>query len=181
MLRVVVDTSSLVSYVLTRGEIMRRVMAHWQAEAFMLITSPATLGELRAVLARPAIQRLSVVPLIAYAEGIEHFSYPVPGHVAVSACRDPQDDKFLACALEGEAHYLVSSDRDLLDMRIYQHVAIVNPGQFLVALELYPLLPEVLAARFTQETLAEIHANIPLEPGTAGRLRQVLSVNTDSH
>ena len=62
MLRVVLDTSSLVSYVLTRGDIMRRVIAHWRANRYVLLSSPQTRAELAAVLARPQIRRLATAP-----------------------------------------------------------------------------------------------------------------------
>ena len=118
MLRVVIDTSSLVSFVLTQGEIMSRVVAQWRAGAFVLLSSPATRAELAGVLTRPAIQQLAVAPLDELVHGLERFSEHVPGKLDLSgACRDPKDDKFLACAVEGHAHYVVSSDRDLLDMR----------------------------------------------------------------
>lgn len=42
MLRAVLDTSSLVSYILTRGEIMRRVIGHWRANHYVLLSSPQT-------------------------------------------------------------------------------------------------------------------------------------------
>jgi putative PIN family toxin of toxin-antitoxin system len=32
----------------------------------------------------------------------------------VRECRDPKDDKVLELALNGEAHYIISGDRDLL-------------------------------------------------------------------
>jgi len=148
MLRVVIDTSSLVSYVLTWGELMSRIVAHWRAGDFTLLSSPATRAELAGVLARPAIRQLATAPLDELVQGLERFSEHVPGALEISgACRDPKDDKFLACAVEGDAHYLVSSDRDLLDMRRHRDVAIVNPGQFLLALELYPMEARALAAR----------------------------------
>lgn len=53
MLRIVIDTSSLVSYVLTKGEIMQRVIAHWRAGAFTVLSSSETLAELAEVLSRP--------------------------------------------------------------------------------------------------------------------------------
>jgi hypothetical protein len=110
-------------------------------------------------------------------QGLERFSVHVPGTLDLSgACRDPMDDKFLARAVEGRAHYLVSSDRDLLEMRRYQDVAIVNPGQFLLALELYPLDAEALAARFGRHVLADIQASVPLEPRTAARVGAALMV-----
>ena len=175
MLRVVIDTSSLVSYVLTRGELMRRVIAHWQADAFILLSSPATQAELAGVLARPAIRRLAAAPPDELVQGLERFSELVPGASNLShACRDPKDDKFLACAVEGKAHYLVSSDRDLLDMRYYQDVAIVSPGQFLLGLELYPMGVTAMTNRFSRDVLADIQATVPLEPGTAARVAQAL-------
>jgi putative PIN family toxin of toxin-antitoxin system len=176
VLRVVVDTSSLVSYVLTQGDLMRRVVAHWRAGTFTLLSSPATRAELAGVLARPAIRQMAVAPLDQLARGVERFSVHVPGSLNLSgACRDPKDDKFLACAVEGGAHYLVSSDRDLLDMRHYRDVAIVNPGQFLLALELYPMEAAAMASRFSSDVLVEIQAHVPLEPGTAARVAEAVA------
>jgi putative PIN family toxin of toxin-antitoxin system len=175
VLRVVIDTSSLVSYVLTRGELMRRVVTHWRAGAFTVLSSPATRAELAAVLARPAIRELSAAPLDDLVQGLERFTEHVPGRLDLSsACRDPKDDKFLACAGEGKAHYLVSSDRDLLEMRHYQDVAIVNPGQFLLALELHSMDVAAMAARFSHDVLASIQVSVPLEPETAKRVVEAI-------
>jgi putative PIN family toxin of toxin-antitoxin system len=176
VLRVVIDTSSLVSYVLTQGKLMSRVVTHWRAGAFTLLSSTDTRAELAGVLARPAIQQLATAPLDELVRGLERFSEHVPGPLDLSgACRDPKDDKFLACAVEGGAHYLISSDRDLLDMRRYRDVAIVNPGQFLLALELYAMGTTAMAARFAREVLADIQAAIPLEPETAARVAEALA------
>jgi len=177
LLRIVIDTCSLVSYVLTRGELMRRIIAHWRADSFAVLSSSATRAELAKVLARPTIQQLAVAPLDELVRGLEHFSEHVPvGLELPGACRDPKDDMFLACAVEGEAHYLVSSDRDLLDMRHYQDVAIVNPGQFLLALELFPMEATEIATRFGFDALEEIQSTVPLEPGMAKRVTQALAM-----
>ena len=177
MLRVVVDTSSLVSYALTQGNLMRRVVAHWRAGTFTLLSSPATRAELAGVLARPAIRELAVAPLDDLVRGLERFSVHVPGDLFITgAYRDPKDDPFLACAVQGGAHYLVSSDRDLLDMRCYRDVAIVNPGQFLLALELYPMGVAAMTARFSRDVLEGIQASVPLEPETAGRVAEAVKM-----
>ena len=188
MLRAVIDTSSLVSYVLTQSKLMRRVVAHWRAGAFTLLSSPATRGELADVLARPSIQQLATAPLDELVRGLERFSEHVAGVLDLSgACRDPKacgersrtNDKFLACAVEGGAHYLVSSDGDLLDMRCCRNVAIVNPGQFLLALELYPMEAKALAARFDQDVLTHIQATVSLDPRTAARVAEALIMLSD--
>ena len=181
MLRVVIDTSSLVSYVLTRGDLMRRVVAQWRANGFVVLSSPATRAELAAVLSRPQIQRLAVAPLDPLLQGLERYTWHVPGTLDLTgACRDPQDDKFLACAVEGKAHYLVSSDKDLLEMKSYRGVAIVNPGQFLLTLELHALDVKALAKRFDLETLVGIQHSLPLEPQTAARLLEAIALAADN-
>jgi len=183
MLRVVIDTSSLVSYVLTRGDLMSQVVAHWRAGTFRLLSSPATRRELAEVLNRPSIKQLAATPLDELPLGLELFSHHVPGDLDIpGACQDPKacgersrtNDKFLACAVEGKAHYLVSSDRDLLDMQRFQNVAIVNPGQFLLALELYPMDAAAMAARFDREVLEEIEETVPLEPDTVARVSEAV-------
>lgn len=171
MLRVVIDTSSLVSYVLTRGDLMRRVIAHWRLNRLVVLSSPATRAELAAVIARPHIQRLAVASLHPLVEGLDRYTWHVPGDLDLTGVsRDPNDDKFLACAVEGDAHYLVSSDKDLLDLKSYRGVAIVSPGQFLLAFELHEMDAEAIARRFDRETLAGIHESLPLDPETTTQL-----------
>jgi predicted nucleic acid-binding protein len=45
-------------------------------------------------------------------------------------CRDPNDDKFLACAIDGQAQYLVSADKDLLDLGTVEDIAIIDAPTF---------------------------------------------------
>lgn len=46
---------------------------------------------------------------------------------------DPDDDKFLECALVADAEYLVSGDGDLLELESYRGVEIVQPADFLAS------------------------------------------------
>jgi len=55
-------------------------------------------------------------------------------HVKVIA-DDPDDDKFLACATEGGADYVVSGDHHLLNLNSYQGICIVTPAAFLHVLK----------------------------------------------
>jgi uncharacterized protein len=175
VLRVVLDTSSLVSYILTRGDIMQRVVAHWQASHFILLSSPQTRAELKSVLDRPRVKALAIAPPGEMVLGLERYTWHVPGELDLKgACRDPKDDKFLACAVEGKAHYLVSSDHDLLAMRTFNNVIIHNPGKFLLALELSMLDTDAMIKRFDNRTLADIQSTLMLEPETANRLEEAV-------
>ena len=50
-------------------------------------------------------------------------------------CRDPKDAIFIACAVEGEADYIVSWDKDLLDLGEYQGIKIVRAEAFVTILD----------------------------------------------
>jgi len=44
--------------------------------------------------------------------------------------RDPTDDKFLECAVSGEANYVVSADADLLSLREVRGIPILDIPTF---------------------------------------------------
>jgi predicted nucleic acid-binding protein len=48
---------------------------------------------------------------------------------------DPADNRYLECAVEGAAAYLVSGDRLLLSLGTYQGIQIVSPRVFLEILQ----------------------------------------------
>ena len=53
-------------------------------------------------------------------------------NVYVSAIiQDPDDDKYLAAAVEGRARYVVTGDRDLLSLGEFEGVQVVTPRAFL--------------------------------------------------
>ncbi|MEK6939252.1 MAG: putative toxin-antitoxin system toxin component, PIN family [Nanoarchaeota archaeon] len=53
--------------------------------------------------------------------------------------RDPKDNKLLACAIGGDANYLVTGNRDLLELNGHPKIAdlkIVSPHDFLKILKI---------------------------------------------
>ena len=55
----------------------------------------------------------------------------VPIIERVQACRDPEDDKILELAVNGNADYIVTGDDDLLVMNPFRGIVIVRPAEFL--------------------------------------------------
>jgi predicted nucleic acid-binding protein len=53
----------------------------------------------------------------------------------VKACRDPNDDMFLECALRTKADVLVAGDKDLLVLGTYKGTRILTPAQYLEGTE----------------------------------------------
>jgi len=48
-----------------------------------------------------------------------------------AVCRDPDDNMVLECALEGHAQYIVSGDKDLLELKEFRDIRIVRAAEFL--------------------------------------------------
>lgn len=99
-------------------------------QRYELLYSPAILQE---YLATPAnypdmARRLSITAdrLELTARLVTSLGRVVAVTTKVQACRDPGDDMFLACALDGRADAVVSADRDLLDMAVYQGIPILS-------------------------------------------------------
>jgi uncharacterized protein len=44
---------------------------------------------------------------------------------------NPSDDKFIQCAVSGNAKVIVSGDIHLLSLKVYQDIHILSPAQFL--------------------------------------------------
>ena len=49
---------------------------------------------------------------------------------ASQICADPDDDKFIHCALSAETHYIISGDRHLLDISGYAGIQVLRPREF---------------------------------------------------
>lgn len=49
-------------------------------------------------------------------------------HIEIS--RDPDDDKFIECAKDAEALYIVSGDNDLLVIKQYENIKIITAKEF---------------------------------------------------
>ena len=132
--RAVLDVNLSISWVLTAGSTLSRVFVAWRDGRFVYLVSPPIVDELRRVLAR---QPERVRPVAAeHLLRIERRAEWTAGEPLVSgACRDPKDDKFLSCALEGDAEYVVTGDRDLLDIGTFRGIRIVKPAEFLLLLE----------------------------------------------
>jgi predicted nucleic acid-binding protein len=49
----------------------------------------------------------------------------------VTACRDPQDNKFLELALSGKANHVITGDADLLALNPFRGIFIVTAQDYL--------------------------------------------------
>jgi hypothetical protein len=138
MIRAVLDTNVLVSALLrplgTPGAILRSL----RNGGFTIIFSPELLDELTTVLQNPRIRTRYGIdrPALEAISGL----FALRGEMTmisetVRICRDTDDDFLINTAIAGRADYLVSGDADLLILRKFRKIRIINPRKFLSVLE----------------------------------------------
>ena len=55
----------------------------------------------------------------------------VPISQRFEICRDPKDNMFLDLAFSGNADYIITGDKDLLELKSFQRTQIMTPREFL--------------------------------------------------
>jgi putative PIN family toxin of toxin-antitoxin system len=131
LLRAVLDANVYVSGLLRPegppGRIIERFL---RAAAFDLIRSPAIVDEILRALAYPKVRRLirgTAAPALWF-EDIMVLADLVAGTRNISGvCADPDDDQYVAAAIEGRAAFVVTGDRQFLSVAEYDGVRIVSP------------------------------------------------------
>ena len=135
-LRVLVDTSTMVSALLRAGSGPERAVMK-AMDACTLCVSAELLTELERTLAKPKLGKYAPSAAChAFAAMIrsnsQEFAVGEQDLARVTPrCRDGRDDFLLALAVAAEADVIVSSDRDLLEMHPWRGIRIVTPAQFL--------------------------------------------------
>ena len=129
-MRVILDTNVFVSGVFFSGP-PYRILDAWRDGKLQLVVSQEILEEYRRVGEVLAVQfpGVNIQPIIdlvtTNAEIFPNQALPE------SVCEDPDDDKFLACALISRCKVIVSGDRHVLKVTGFQGIKVVKPRQFI--------------------------------------------------
>lgn len=125
--KVVLDTNVIVSALLFKGK-LSVIVNLWKEGRINPVLSKETFKELIKVLAYPKfsltedeIRKLVEEEIVPYFELISSTA------VVKNVCQDPDDDKFLSCALSASADFVVSGDKDLNKIKQYKNIKIVTP------------------------------------------------------
>ena len=135
LLRAVLDTNVYVSGTILSCGTPFEVLEAWRCQQFILVTSEAIIAELERVLRYPRIRKRYTITdedVACLVASLRADALVVPGDYEVSGVSaDPDDDQFLACALEGQADCVVTGDPHLLDLGRYHSFEIFTPREFL--------------------------------------------------
>lgn len=123
--RVVLDANVIVSFLLTRGEIISSIFNSWEKEEFDLLVSEEIFEEIETVLEYEKIKRL--INPWEKAALLEKLKLQAE-FVKIKT----KDNKYLECAVDGWADVIVSGDKHLLDLKEYKWIKILTPREFVL-------------------------------------------------
>lgn len=128
--KVVIDTNVFVSGIFFSGPPYRIIKA-WQDNRIQIAVTEEIIEEYIRVIDTLSIKLESVELeyilelLLIDAELVPSYSFKEP------VCRDPDDDKFIACAVASKSKYIISGDKHLLSVGEFLNTHIVTPRYFL--------------------------------------------------
>ena len=137
MIRAVFDTNVFLRALINPHSRCGRLLAEF-VDDFELVVSPPIVREILEVLHRPRLRakfpQITHIDIGRLIVLFEHAVVVEPQDVP-AICRDPDDDKFLACAVAARADYVVTEDKDLLVLENCGDIRICQPAEFVVLLQ----------------------------------------------
>jgi uncharacterized protein len=151
--RAVIDTNVFVSGIISPKGSPCKILELARREIFKVVTSTSINQEILNVLHRVRIYSKYALNEQVI-DGIAAFLYEgtiltEDSYKVLKITKDPEDNKFIGCAIEGDADYIVSGDGHLLSLKSYKGIQIVNANGFLNILEKaaelrWPVLPVII-------------------------------------
>ncbi len=127
---VVLDTNILISAILYGGK-PRDILSQVLSKEILAITSPILLAELVDVLAK----KFTLAPddiLLIEEEVKNHFILVYPKKSIEVLKKDPPDNRVLEAAVEGHCGWIVTGDKELLNLKSFRSIKIVTASEFIL-------------------------------------------------
>jgi putative PIN family toxin of toxin-antitoxin system len=127
--RAVFDTNVLIAAFLTEG-LCSGLLIRARKQAFNLVLCDDIIREFEGILSKKfkltSTDISEILSIVSEAASeILHKLGPIP-----NICRDPNDDMIISCAIDATADYIVTGDEDLLILKRYKDIVIINPRNF---------------------------------------------------
>lgn len=130
-MRCVFDTNIIISALLFKDSVPGMAFYLAMSHGTILISLETTEELIEVISRRKFDKYLTVEEREEFLESILIKAEIVEVMESLEICRDPKDDKFLNLAASGSANYIVTGDDDLLILKIYGGVQVLNARDFI--------------------------------------------------
>ena len=128
-MRIVLDTNVFISGIFFSGP-PSQILNAWKNTKFQIVLSQEILKEYQRVAVSLAdkFTTIDILPIIELV--IIHGQFIDTKGFEVSVCDDPDDNKFIECAIAGNNKIIVSGDKHLLKVSGFQGITVLKPREF---------------------------------------------------
>jgi putative PIN family toxin of toxin-antitoxin system len=131
--KVLLDTNILISAIGFGGK-PRQILQLVLEKKIKAVTSPILLAEFHEIINKKFPNLAPHLQLIE--TKIKSIFLVVYPKVSINIVRDKDDNRVLEAAVQGKCQYIITGDKDLLELKIYQEIKIVTSEIFLKQLEI---------------------------------------------
>ena len=128
-MRIVLDTNVFISGIFFNGP-PSQILKAWKDKKIQIVFSKEILAEYQRVGEELSSKysEIDMTPIIdmltIYGEVVE------TKDLSASVCEDPDDDKFIECAISSKCKLIVSGDKHLLKISGFQKIEVLKPREF---------------------------------------------------
>lgn len=128
--RIIIDTNLWISFLITKD--FAKIDEFLFSRRGILVFSQELLDEFLEVARRPKFRRFfSTTDIEELLETIDEYADFVKVQTQIEICRDPKDNFLLSLSVDGKADYLLTGDKDLLELTKFGETTIITISDFL--------------------------------------------------
>jgi putative PIN family toxin of toxin-antitoxin system len=138
-MKVVLDANIYASSMMNTLGNPKRIMVQWEQRDFDIVISESIIDEIGRVLRYPRIVKRhkqdekSIQYFLELLAGEAVIVKPAESIAVIK--EDESDNRYLECAIEAKAHYIISGDKHLLNLGEYRGIIILPPAAFVALLD----------------------------------------------
>lgn len=129
MLKIIIDTNIWISFLI--GKSLKGLQYFLHDNSFKIIISDEQISELIEVLSRSKFKNyFSKEQIIDFLILIEKKTQIIKTNAKIDICRDAKNNYLLSMAVDSKADYLITGDKDLLEIIEIDETQIINFKDF---------------------------------------------------
>ena len=135
-MQIVLDANIYISSLISDQGNPAKILKKWEARELDIVVSPEIIGEIERVLDYARLQRKYKRIRENREELIERLRKMAvivsPAERLSIVENDESDNRYIECAVESGARYIVTGDPHLLDIKEYKGIRIITPATFVI-------------------------------------------------
>ncbi|MBW1700334.1 MAG: putative toxin-antitoxin system toxin component, PIN family [Deltaproteobacteria bacterium] len=158
-MRIILDTNVFISGIFFSGP-PSKILKAWANQRFQIVLSQQILDEYQRVAEELSskFQTIDILPIIELVT--IHGQFVDTQGFDISVSEDPDDDKFLECAVVSKCKTIISGDKHLLELSGYEGVTVWSPRN---SVYIETTVESYLAARPSRDLIAAAHQQVTVE------------------